>query len=146
MPVGISEEEYINGSFTIARNRIITDIFLRLKLIEKLGTGIRRIKSIYAVYEENPKFEVMKNSIKITLPKIQSLTSEKGTNRDIQLLKVEEDKLFNYIKSCGKVSRTDVERYMGIKKTKATRLLNALLKYKLIKKKGAGRSVYYSIR
>jgi len=31
------------------------------------------------------------------------------------LLNNEEDKLFNYIKSCGTVTRGDVEEYMGIK-------------------------------
>jgi ATP-dependent DNA helicase RecG len=145
LPIGISEEEFINGNFTHPRNRIIMDIFLRIKLIEKLGTGIRRIKSVYAVYNEKPLFEVMKNSIKITLPKIESIRSQKSQNMNSILLNIEEDKVLNYIKSCGVVTRTDIEKYMGVKKTKATILLNELLKNKFIIKIGSGRSMKYSI-
>lgn len=145
LPIGISEEEFINGNFTHPRNRIIMDVFLRMKLIEKLGTGIRRIKSIYSTYSEKPIFEVMKNSIKITLPKIESIRTQIYENLNNNLLNMEEAKLLNYIKSCDTVTRVDVEKYMGIKKTKATILINKLLKNKLITKRGTGRSLKYTI-
>lgn len=62
------------------------------------------------------------------------------------MLNTEEDKLLNYIKSSSSVTRADVENYMDIKKTKATSLLNELLKNKLISKIGAGRSLKYIIK
>ncbi len=143
LPVGISEEEYINGNFTHARNRIIMDIFLRIGLIEKLGTGIRRIKSIYSNFYEKPIFDVMKNSIKVTLPKIESIRNRETSYYSSKNLNTEEDKLLNYIKSCGVINRIDAEKYMNIKKTKATTLLNGLLDKKLIYKKGVGRNTEY---
>lgn len=145
LPIGISEEEFVKGSFTNARNRIIMEFFLRIKFIEKLGTGIRRIKSIYSQYHENPKFEVMKNSIKITLPKINSEKIDEK-NRASNVLSLEEEKVLNYIKSCTEITRKDVENYMLIKKTKATQLLNNLVDKKLIYRLGSGRGIKYYLK
>ncbi|HAS74756.1 MAG TPA: hypothetical protein DCS67_11490, partial [Clostridiales bacterium UBA8960] len=44
LPIGLLSEEFIEGRISKARNRKIADVFLRLKIIEKLATGIRRIK------------------------------------------------------------------------------------------------------
>lgn len=44
LPLGMLKEEYIDGKLSKPRNRKLADTFLRLKIIEKLATGIRRIK------------------------------------------------------------------------------------------------------
>lgn len=146
LPIGISEEEFIKGSFSNVRNRIIADIFYRLNLIEKLGTGIRRIKSVYFRHIEKPQFEVMQNSIKIILPKINSLLNTSQNNSmDNILAKLthEEEKLFNFIKSSDSVKRVFVEKYMGVRKTKATGLINRLIELKLITTVGRGKNAKY---
>ncbi|MCF0111810.1 MAG: putative DNA binding domain-containing protein, partial [Erysipelotrichaceae bacterium] len=48
LPKGISEEEYLRGGISIPRNYIIGNVFLRLKMIERFGTGIRRINDLYS--------------------------------------------------------------------------------------------------
>ena len=40
---GISREEYLRGGISVLRNRIIGNVFFRLHLIERFGTGIKRI-------------------------------------------------------------------------------------------------------
>lgn len=147
LPIGISEEEFINGSFTHARNKIIMDIFSRMNLVEKLGTGIRRIKNIYMIYNVKPVFEIMKNSIKMVLPKIDLSDGQSSANQFSSsiILTAEDEKLTNYIKSCGSVNRVDIEKYMSVKKTKATILLKNLLKKRIILKIGTGKSLQYKI-
>ena len=145
LPVGISEEEFINGNFTLPRNRIMMDVFFRMGLIEKLGTGIRRIKSVYSMYDESPSFEVMKNSIKIILPKIVSLRNQANGRPGAYDLSITEEKLLNYINSCGTISRMDAEVFLGIRKTKATLLLNDLRAKRLLVKIGSGRSLKYAL-
>ncbi|MGB4440043.1 MAG: ATP-binding protein [Sedimentibacter sp.] len=56
LPIGITEEEYIDGRVSIPRNRIISDVFLRLGIIERLATGIRRIREYYKNSGANPEF------------------------------------------------------------------------------------------
>lgn len=145
LPLGISAKEFLDGNFSNARNRILANIFYRIKLIEKLGTGIRRIKNSYMKYNEKPEFQVMENSIKIILPFIS--INEGDLNNKMSLnLTLEEDKLLNYIKSSDYLSRSSIEKYMNIGKTKAVRLINGLLAKKVIKKLGTGRNTRYSIR
>lgn len=148
LPIGISKIEFMNGSFSNVRNRIITDIFYRVNIIEKLGTGIRRIKNVYAKHDENPRFEAMENSVKIILPKIRSLArkNKSGVKNDIlRKLTPEEEKLFDYIKSSNEVNRAIIEKYMDIRKTKATKMINRLMEIKLIAKNGRGKNVKYRI-
>jgi len=146
LPIGISEEEYINGSFSNARNRIIADIFFRCRIIEKMGTGIRRIKFAYSSRSVKPAFKVYANSVLIVLPRISIVEHSNKTENIAVELSPEEDKLVNYIKGSMGVSRIDVETYMGVKKTKATKLLNTLVDKNLIIKQGSGKNIMYKIR
>ena len=75
LPIGITEEEYLDGRVSIPRNRIIADIFLRLGIIERLATGIRRIREYYKNSGVNPEFLIAQNSIKVILPKINHKTN-----------------------------------------------------------------------
>lgn len=70
LPIGITEEEYLEGRVSIRRNKIIADVFARLGIIEKLATGIRRIKEYYKDYQNKPEFIVLENSITVILPNI----------------------------------------------------------------------------
>ena len=53
LPKGVSEEVYKNGGISIPRNPIIASIFFQLHLIERFGTGIRRINEAYRENEKN---------------------------------------------------------------------------------------------
>ena len=72
---GMSEDEYMRGYVSVLRNPIIANIFYRLGIIEKFGTGIKRIKYEYRENFVKPSFEIYENSIRITLPIIETVTS-----------------------------------------------------------------------
>lgn len=143
LPVGISKEEYLNGNFSNARNRIIADIFLRCKIIEKMGTGIRRIKYVYSSFGQSPEFKVFENSIQVILPRLNMAAEINTKQADLTM---EEEKLLNYIKSTKGISRLDTEKYMGIGKTKATNLINGLLDKDVIIKIGIGKNTKYKCK
>lgn len=67
LPKGVSEEEYIRGGISILRNPIIGMVFYRLNIIEKFGTGIRRIIECYKDSTSKPNFEINEKLIRITL-------------------------------------------------------------------------------
>ena len=68
LPVGITAEEYLSGKLSVLRNRNLANVFYRLRLVEIFGTGIIRIKQLYAESLRKPDFEVSENAIKIVLP------------------------------------------------------------------------------
>ena len=68
LPSGITEEEYLFGKLSALRNRNLANVFYRLGFVEIFGTGITRIKQLYAEALIKPDFEVSENAIKIVLP------------------------------------------------------------------------------
>lgn len=68
LPSGITEEEYLAGKLSVLRNRNLANVFYRLGFVEIFGTGITRIKQLYAEALIKPDFEVSENAIKIMLP------------------------------------------------------------------------------
>ena len=74
LPKGVTIEDYLNKELSIPKNPIIANVFFRLGLIERYGTGVQRICALYDNSENKPTFEVSENLIKITLPILSSTT------------------------------------------------------------------------
>ena len=136
LPVGISEEEYLNGQISILRNPIIGNVFFRLKYIEKFGTGIMRINHAYRNALIKPSYQCFSNSIKVILPVIRE-------NYD---LSEAEQILVSILKGKEKMSRSEIEKAAEMEKSKAVRTLNSLIEKKILKKTGAGRGVRYTLK
>lgn len=83
LPYGMSEEEFRDGRLSLPRNPKVADIFFRLRIVEKLATGIRRIKEYYHAYDVTPKFLVGDHSVTVILPKI-AITGRKIRNVQAQ--------------------------------------------------------------
>ena len=145
LPVGISKEEFAGGSFSHVRNRILANIFLRCGFIEKMGTGIRRIKMAYSESLRKPEFNALENSIRIILPRLSYDETNLGFLENRDVLSVDEETALNYIRSVKGVQRSDIEGLLGIKKTKATELLNRLIEKTVVKKTGSGKGTRYYV-
>ena len=99
LPIGITEEEYLDGRVSIPRNKILADIFLRLGIIERLATGIRRIRGYYRNSGVNPEFSIAQNSIKVVLPKINHKTNSAEPLNKFEInLNESELKILKYVK------------------------------------------------
>ena len=68
LPSGITAEEYLSGKLSVLRNRNLVNVFYRLGFAGIFGTGITRIKQLYAEGLMKPDFEVSETAIKIVLP------------------------------------------------------------------------------
>lgn len=146
LPAGISEEEYVEGRLSVMRNRIIADIFLRLGIIEKLATGIRRIKEHYIGYLHQPEFSVKENSIKVVLPKA---TNEKiGEVPDVEynVLRNDERKIIDYIKQHGEITRKIAEGLLKKGKTQTYNTLKSLLERRYIVSFSRGKNTRYFLK
>ena len=133
LPSGISEKEYLNGQISQLRNPILANIFFRLKYIEMFGTGIRRINESYKNYAVKPAFEIFENSIKITLPIIETKL----------FLTTDEKTVMNILEKGNILSSGEILEMTEFKKDKLNRLLKSLIQKNYIAVTGKGRGTKY---
>lgn len=146
LPSNISEQEYLEGRLSVMRNRVVADIFLRLNIIEKLATAIRRIKEYYAQSLSQPIFDVKENSIRVILPKQMRKTyiaQESQAYQPTHSLSDKENKIMEYISKYGEISRQSAEELLNIHKTQTIKIINNLLNKNLIYKTSKGKNIRY---
>ena len=135
LPNAVTVDSYLSGDLSVLRNPILANIFHRLNLIEKFGTGIRRIKEAYTDSQTKPSFEVTENIIKVTLP----LLSE--------ILNLTQDELAVYSvlsKNINKpISEIMSSPSIEFGKSKVTEILKRLADKKLVDIEGTGRGTKY---
>ena len=131
LPKGISKEEYLNGGISIPRNYILCNVFLRLHMIERFGTGIKRINQYYKDNAIKPQYVITENMIKICLPII-----EKNT------LEGDESVIFNLLDTKS-MSSSAIVKETGLKKSKVISIFNHLVEQDYIEKTGNGRGTKY---
>ena len=129
---GISEEEYLRGGISILRNPIIGNVFYRLHMIEKFGTGIRRINETYQGSMIKPSFSITENTICIILPVLQEKSD----------LLPDEQKVYQLLKNREMPSSAVVEA-TGFGKSKTVTILNKLVNKGYIIVSGTGRGTKY---
>ncbi len=136
LPKGITIDEYLAGGLSIPRNPIICSVFLRLKLIERFGTGIRRINEAYKDSETKPQYFVTDSMIKISLPLIESQVDISDNERLV----------LNILKKYGNMNLTSTEiaEYANAGKTKVVATLNKLVESGQVTKNGNGRGTTYT--
>ena len=133
LPKGMSEDDYYKGGISILRNRIIGTVFLRLNMIERFGTGIRRIKEAYILNDKKPIFDISDSSIRMILPIIRE---RNGLTKD-------ENTIFEFLKGRTAASSAIVEA-TGFGKTKVVSILKKLAAEGYIHSVGNGRGIKYT--
>ena len=133
LPPGITEEEYLRGGISVLRNRIISGIFLRLHLMERFGTGIRRISDAYKESDRKPVFEITENTIRIVLP-LLSLKND---------LSADENTVYQLVRG-RTVSSSFVAVKTGFGKNKTVSILKKLSAEGYIRTVGNGRGTHYT--
>ena len=97
--------------------------------IEIFGTGILRIKHLYANSFNQPKFEVFDNSITIVLPVWEEHLH----------LTADERKVYSVLSRTVLKSISEIAPHLDFGKTKTTQLLNSMVKRGIVKTEGQGR-------
>lgn len=138
LPVGISYDDFIDGRISVPRNKVIAEIFYRLKLIEKKATGIRRIKSYYKEYDSKPEFQITANSVRVVLPNVLYKAEISLPEKEQEIIDLLNDEEF--------LAAREISTALGIKKTQTSKYLGDLLSKGLIIKIGNGRNVKYMLK
>jgi ATP-dependent DNA helicase RecG len=138
LPEGISETTYLYSQISIPRNTIIADVFHRLHIIEKFGTGIDRIRDEYTSFPSQPEFEITSDFIRVVLPVIDydSEPQEPSLGESILLLLSEK----------GALSRAEIEEHTGFKRTKVLEELKQLIATNKVEIIGSNRGTQYRLK
>ena len=136
LPAGITAEEYLSDKLSILRNRNLANVFYRLGLVEIFGTGITRIKQLYAESLIKPEFEVSENAIKIVLPIFETNVN----------LTEDEKVIYKFLSKTMLKPISEIAPYVPFGKSKTTQLLKAMEKKGVIAVEGKGRGTKYIIK
>ena len=136
LPSGILEEEYLKGKISKLRNPIIGSIMYRLRYVEMFGTGILRIKSLYADSHYKLSFEISSNAIKIVLPLVQ---------KELQLTS-DEQIIYELLSDKQSVSVANLVDKCDFGRTKVGYLLKDLIDKEIVIVEGRGRGTKYKIK
>ena len=130
---GIDLEDIMVG-ISVCRNQDLANVFYRLHLIEAYGTG-NAFKIILP--NVNAKYEKTNDS---TLP------TEPPTNDPVGgALNAEEEKVLEYARTHGSVTRNEVIKLLEVSASTASRVLKKMVKRNLLKQNGKARSTNYTI-
>jgi ATP-dependent DNA helicase RecG len=128
--------EDISSGISETRNPKLANILYRLDLIEAYGTGLRRIYESYTNFFKKPRIINTTNTFTIILFNTNHNNSIE-TNRQ---------KIIEYIKNHGSISRAETEQLLGVKKSTALNALNEMITDGIIKLTEETKRARYCLR
>ena len=135
LPKGMDKESYLRGGLSVLRNRIIGNVFFRLHLIERFGTGVKRIKEEYKDSKKKPVFDMTESTIMITLP-----IKEAGSN-----LTEDENRIYQLLRG-REMPSSAISEAAGFGKNKTVEILKMLVEKGYATVSGKGRGTRYSTK
>ncbi|MEA3423045.1 MAG: putative DNA binding domain-containing protein [Bacillota bacterium] len=147
LPLGMLVEEYMEGMLSKPRNKTLTDIFLRLKIIERLATGVRRIKEQYIHQEIKPIFKVSENAVIVILPYVKESSApvNEAVRENAITLTGKELIIYNLIRKQPSIKRAEIQNHINLEKSQTIELLNILRNAGWIIKVGNGPATGYQV-
>lgn len=152
---GIDLEDVMVG-ISVCRNQDLANVFYRLHLIEAYGTGMGKIMKAYESMQVKPVIETTKNAFKIILPNINAkyetenatVKTKSGTPVTVHTekkLSDEEEKILEYARKHGAITRNDVIGLLEVSASTAARVIRKMVKTNLLEQKGKARNTNYTI-
>ena len=129
----ITIEDVLAGLST-SRNPHLQSIFMRLKRVEAIGSGLRRVNSYYKSKNLDFLVDALPSSFVVRLPRI---TIDKISAKDDYKI------IIDYLDNNVEITRKQAERLLDKEKTTTSNVLNKMISEKIIKKIGKGPNTKY---
>ena len=129
----ITIEDVLAGLST-SRNPHLQSIFMRLKRVEAIGSGLRRVNSYYKSKNLDFLVKALPSSFVVRLPRI---TIDKLAAKDDYKI------IIDYLNINGEITRKEAERLLDKEKTTTSNVLSKMISEKIIKKIGKGPNTKY---
>ena len=129
----ITIEDVLAGLST-SRNPHLQSIFMRLKRVEAIGSGLRRVNSYYKSKNLDFLVKALPSSFVVRLPRI---AIDKIPAKDDYKI------IIDYLNINGEITRKQAERLLDKEKTTTSNVLSKMISDKIIKKIGKGPNTKY---
>ena len=117
------------------RSRILADILRLTGMTGSPGTGIRKIRSLYRKSERQPVFDVMPDSVRVTLPVMgRAVMTE------------DERAVFSVLSRTAPLPSREIAGRLPFGRSKTIDLLKRLVERKIAAAEGSGRGRKYRLR
>ena len=120
---GLSADD-IRSGISQPRNQKLAEVFHRLHLIESYGTGIRRIYNLYA--------------FKIVLPNMNAAADSDVPDTNGLAITTQMRNLLVYIGKDGQITEPEVQKLLGLQRTRAYTITKQMRDMNLITSIGRG--------
>jgi len=129
--------EDIKAGISQPRNKGLSEIFHRLRLVESYGIGIRKIFSLYSNNPIKPRIEITNNTFKLILP---NMNCEKETTN---ISSPQINMVLDYIDKYNQINDLEIQNLLNIKKTRVFVITKEMKELGLIKSIGRGTNKVY---
>ncbi|MEJ6456628.1 putative DNA binding domain-containing protein [Fusobacterium nucleatum] len=151
------QEQNIMEIASIRRNPIIADLFNRMHLMERRGSGLKKIISSYQnainyTKEKQVEFKstqkgfkvILKNlNYKIAIKSGDKVAIKSGDKVAIKIQEEQSEKILKYIKEHKSCKTSDIENLLSVKSSRARKLLSILVSQKKLQAIGQNKNRYY---
>ena len=134
LPSNISFDQFKSGSFSILRNPLIASTLNRIGLIDMFATGIKRTNEAYFKFDVKPRYEIIGDGVKVTLP---------CTTGELIFGEADEIDFLSLLDSNVLYTRERLEQISGYNKATLIRFLNRLISKGLLQRVGQGKRTFY---
>jgi ATP-dependent DNA helicase RecG len=137
---GIPLEVFETREISLQRNRNIADVFRRLGIVEKYGTGFKRMIRAYQEFRQRPIFSEEDDAIvSVILPVVSYAKDSVSDTPDYSY------QVLLYIQAQVEVSKSQIQTSLGGSSSTLKRILNNLVEDRKIERIGKGRGTKYRI-
>ena len=135
------QEQNIMEISSLRRNPIIADLFNRIHLMERRGSGLKKIISSYQnainyTQEKEVEFKSTQKDFKVILKNLNYKVAIKIQDEQLK-------KILEYIKKYNNCKTSDIENLLSVKSSRARKLLSILVSEKKIQALGQNKNRYY---
>ena len=127
----------------------LSNIFYRFGYVESFGTGIGRIMDSYNEFDKKPLFDATENTFSIILPNMnykEVIDNYVNDNNIIFHSLSQEDMIVQFLKKYNKINRNETEKLLNVSKTRAYKILDAMIDNNIINKEDNGKNTYYILK
>lgn len=133
----ITVEDVLAGLST-SRNPYLQALFMRIKRVEAIGSGLRRVNAYYENLGLDFKIKALPSSFVVEIPRI-------SMNEDLDK-QIDNGKIIEFINKSGFITRKEAEKVLNKEKTRTTNILNNMVENGTLIKIGNGPSTRYKLK
>ena len=158
-PEGYDPQDFINNAErAIRRNPKIARILYYSKDIESFGTGLKRIADACDTAGVRYEFRKLKSGFVVCFYRTIDSNADEGIKekstgkvrekygKSTEIINASQKKIINYLQENEQITNKDVQKLLGVRESRALKILKSLVESGILEKRGKSRSSFYILK